>query len=225
MGQLQRKILTDTWVTAPWDDFIAAAKTLEKAKCYYFNGQYRLEMSPIGFGHACNHTIIMYAVNLYGTLNKIDFQGMNTCSFRKVGLREVQPDAAYYVGEKANIIPADTSVVNLNQYPPPDLAIEVSETTLGDDLGNKRLLYEELGVPEYWVVDVQNTRVIAFQIIERGSRQISTSKVLPGLEISLLDTALQRSRQSNHGQVGQWLIQQFQSESFRAINESPQPDF
>ena len=34
------------------------------------------------------------------------------------------------------------------------LLVEVSDTTLTDDLGHKRALYAAAVVPEYWVVDV-----------------------------------------------------------------------
>lgn len=34
------------------------------------------------------------------------------------------------------------------------LVVEVSDTTLDDDLGRKRLVYAGGGVPEYWVVDL-----------------------------------------------------------------------
>ena len=39
------------------------------------------------------------------------------------------------------------------------LVVEVSDTTLADDLGRKRSLYAQAGIPEYWVVDL-NARVI-----------------------------------------------------------------
>ncbi|UVO54747.1 Uma2 family endonuclease [Sphingomonas sp. SUN039] len=35
------------------------------------------------------------------------------------------------------------------------LVVEVSDTTLAIDLGRKRSLYARAGVPEYWVVDVE----------------------------------------------------------------------
>ena len=40
------------------------------------------------------------------------------------------------------------------------LVIEVSDTTLDTDLGRKLELYAKAGVPEYWVVDVNENRVL-----------------------------------------------------------------
>ena len=71
-----------------------------------------------------------------------------------VGFDEFQPDLSYYVGETAGAIPWGTRVVNLDKYPLPSLVIEVSDTSLSDDLGMKRLQYEDLGIPDYWFVNV-----------------------------------------------------------------------
>jgi len=40
------------------------------------------------------------------------------------------------------------------------LIIEVSDTTFDHDLGRKAELYAKAGVPEYWVVDVTDNRVL-----------------------------------------------------------------
>lgn len=40
------------------------------------------------------------------------------------------------------------------------LIVEVSDTTLQHDLGRKAELYARAGVPEYWVVDVTENRVL-----------------------------------------------------------------
>ncbi|MDY7022958.1 MAG: Uma2 family endonuclease, partial [Cyanobacteriota bacterium] len=99
--------------------------------------------------------------------------------------------------------------INLNQYSPPTLVIEVASTTLSDDLGRKRLLYERLGIHEYWVIDTNNTSIIAFEMIEGGSREIKVSKVLLNLQISIVEEALERSRTSDDGEINRWLIQLF----------------
>lgn len=212
MKQLETRILTDTWVKATWEKYLQAVNAInnEKVKGYYYNGDYRLEMPPIGNDHASDHNIIIVGVNLYAICQQIDLNGKDNCSYRKTGFREVQPDVSYYIGKNAEIIPYGISIIDLDQYPTPDLVIEIAQTTLADDLGNKRLLYEDLGVSEYWVVDVQNSQVIAFKINNRGSQRLEISQALPGLKISLLNEALQRTRQSNHRLVGQWLMEQFQ---------------
>lgn len=213
MSKLQTKILADTWVVASWDEYIQAIQDplLEQAKGYYHNGQLRIEMSPIGSDHASDHTIIIFAVNLFATLKGIPIHGRDNCTYRKTGVQESQPDVSYYIGENANVIPWGTSIIDLDQYPAPDLVIEIANTSLSDDIGQKRLLYEDLGVAEYWVVDVANIRIIAFTITSAGgSQRITQSQVLPGLAISMLVEALQRSRQENQSLVGAWLLAQFQ---------------
>ncbi|MBA3924550.1 MAG: Uma2 family endonuclease [Nostocaceae cyanobacterium] len=61
--------------------------------------------------------------------------------------------------------------------------------TISTGAGQKRLLYERLGVQEYWVVDVQSAVMIAFAICGGGSRQIQVSQVLPGLTMSTIEEA------------------------------------
>jgi Uma2 family endonuclease len=170
-------------------------------------------MTPIGNEHSQDHSIINHAIYLYATLRNIPLTGKDNCSYRQVGLKEFQPDLSYYVGNNANAIPWAVGVVDLNEYPVPDLVIEVANTSLADDLGEKRLLYEDLGIAEYWVVDVQNVKVIAFAIEDNGSKRIAESLVLTGLKIEILTAVLQRSRTSNHTEVGSWLMQKFQEQS------------
>lgn len=183
----------------------------EKAKGYYYKGQLRIEAMGTGSGHSRDHTTIILAVSLYCMARAIAAIALNNCSYTKPGESECQPDASYYLGDRAQLAPHERSTIDLDRYPPPDLAIEVSSSSLSDDLGSKRLLYEEMGISEYWVVDVENIRVIAFAMRDRGSERITESRVLPGLAISLLEEALQRSRQTDQSQVGAWLLTQFQA--------------
>ena len=45
----------------------------------------------------------------------------------------------------------------------PRLIIEISDTTLARDLGEKRLAYARCGVPEYWVGDLRRRRMLTFR--------------------------------------------------------------
>lgn len=212
MSELQTKLPADTWVVATWDEYIQTIEdpVYEKAKGYYYNGKARMEMSPVGNDHASDHIIIIFAVNLFAGIKGIPLNGKDNCNYRKTGSQEAQPDVSYYIGENADVVPWGTSIIDLDIYPPPALAIEVANTSLADDKGEKRLLYEDLKVKEYWIVDVQNVQVIAFAIADGGSRRITQSQVLPGLAISLLEDALRRTRQMNQSQVVAWLLAQFQ---------------
>jgi Uma2 family endonuclease len=206
------KIESDTWVKATWEDYLQAEENpdYEKAKIYYYQGKIRIEMSPLGNDHAKDHSLISNIINLYSIVKGIDLNCNDNCTYRKKGYQGVQPDLSYYLGKKVNAIPYNTGIVDLDIYPPPILIIEIANYSLNDDLGMKRLLYEDFGIQEYWVVDVQNQKIIAFSMNNGGSKQITQSQVLPNLEISLLEEALVKTRQQNHTKVGAWFLQKFQ---------------
>lgn len=214
MSELRTKLPTDTWVVASWDEYIQIIEdpTYEKAKGYYNNGQLRLEMPPVGPDHADNNGIVVILVNLFEIAKATALKLFVNCSYRKQGVREAQPDASYYIGERVQLAPTGSSVVNLDNNQAPDLAIEIADTSLSDDLGEKRILYEDLDVTEYWVVDVKKARITAFKMIANGgSQRIRESEVLPGLAISLLEEALRRSRQMDNTEVGTWFLAQVQT--------------
>jgi Uma2 family endonuclease len=105
-------------------------------------------------------------------------------------------------------------VIDLDQYPLPNLVIEVSDPSLADDLGEKRLQYEDLGIAEYWVIQVRAMQILAFAIApDRSIRRIRASQALPGLNLEILEQALQRSRQENQSATTAWLMEQFRVNS------------
>lgn len=214
MSDLQTQPRTDAWIVAPWDEYIhiIAEPAYATAKGYYYQGHMRVEMLPVGHDHAKDDGTISLAVNLFGIARAIPLEILPNCSYRKLGVGECQPDVSYYIGDRARLIPRGTTVIDLHRFPAPDLVIEVAATTLLDDIGTKRALYEELGVAEYWVVNVQTAQVLAYTIADRGSQRIQASQVLPGLTIAILEAALHRSRETDQSQVGAWLLTQFQRE-------------
>ena len=61
-----------------------------------------------------------------------------------------EPDITLTSYRGAGVVPLETVA----------LVIEVSDSTLDNDLGVKADLYANAGVPEYWVVDVNENRVL-----------------------------------------------------------------
>ncbi|MEA5512836.1 Uma2 family endonuclease [Nodularia sp. UHCC 0506] len=213
MSNLQTQLPADTWICTSWGEYeqIIANLLNEKAKSYYYKGYMRLEMAPVSFDHGQDHVVIIFAVTLFAALRGILARGLDTTTFRKTGIQDCQPDVAYYLREHAQTIPTGTGIVKLDRYPAPDLVIEIAKSSLLDDLGTKRSLYEELGVAEYWVIDVENTQIIAYSMAHQGSKRIPESQVLPGLGMSILEEALRRSREMSQSEVATWLMNQFQS--------------
>jgi Uma2 family endonuclease len=209
----------EQWVKTLWDDFLEFVNQPkhEKAKCYYYRGEARIETMPIGSDHANDHALLLIAIGLFVAVKGLIVNGKDNCSYRKVGMVEVQPDISYYVGDRAQSIPWGTGVVDLDIYPAPDLAIEIANSSWADDVGKKRLIYEDLGVREYWVIDVRNAEILAFAIADpesaKGSYRIERSQVISDLEIGLLAEALRMSRQQAQGQVTSWLLAELQQKS------------
>ncbi|MEJ0038629.1 MAG: Uma2 family endonuclease [Gammaproteobacteria bacterium] len=94
---------------------------------------------------------------------------------------EPQPDLALVLPrddfyEKRHPTPTDTLLV-----------VEVSATTLGDDLWQKMRLYARHGITEYWVVDVTNRRLHVFRQPDGAGYERTSSSDRPGaVEITAL---------------------------------------
>lgn len=208
---ITKNLLTDTWVKASWKEFLAYAEddTYEYGRFYYDRGKLRIEMAPIGSGQGNSISITSNVVNLFASLKRIRFKGLINTSLRKAGVAEAQPDLSFYIGSEFRFPPKDNSPIDINKFNSPALIIEIGATSLNDDLGRKRSLYERIGVQEYWVVDVKASEVTAFEISQGNSGEIHESKVLPGLEIAIVEEALRRSQTEDDGQINRWLIQLF----------------
>jgi Uma2 family endonuclease len=206
-----QSLMTDTWVRASWEEFLVLADCpkYEKGRFYYDDGCMRIEMAAVGPIHGHDNSVVARVISLFATVKSIRIVEYTNTSFRKVGVRECQPDSSFYIGADLRLPPRTNSPVDVNQHDPPTLAIEIASTTLSDDLGRKRLLYERLGVQEYWVVDVSTSETIAFAVLDGGSRQIQDSQVLPGLKIATVEEALRRSQTEDDGAINRWLLQTF----------------
>lgn len=70
----------------------------------------------------------------------------------------------------------------------PDLVIEIlSPSTAKYDLEEKKDVYEQYGVQEYWIVDPFNKQVWGYEIIDKYYKELSTS--LGKIDSSFLNTS------------------------------------
>ena len=100
--------------------------------------------------------------------------------------RVVQPDVIYVSNKNQAIIQDRIRGV-------PDLVVEViSEGTRHRDRIDKKALYEQARLQEYWMVDTETRRIEVF-VINRGAYQLfaraagekkAPSKLLPGFALS-----------------------------------------
>ncbi len=166
-------------------------------------------MAALGPWHGRENSIVSTLVVLFTTLKNIRSAELTNTTFRKQGIQDCQPDIAFYLGSTFRLPPLENAPIDVNEYGTPQLTIEIASTTLSDDLGRKRLLYERFGVQEYWVVDVNVAAVFAFAVAGGGSKQIRESQVLPGLAMALVEEALKRSQTQEDGEINRWLLQVF----------------
>lgn len=59
-------------------------------------------------------------------------------------------------------------------------------------------------------MDVNQAQILAFAIREQGSDRLKQSQVLPGLKLSILESALSQTRTTTQSQVCAWLLNKFQ---------------
>ena len=212
MIAVENRIVLDQWISIIWDEFVTIADVpqSEKLKSYYYNGRMRQELMSTGSDHSTDHGILISLIFLFATLRAIPLRCKDGCSYRKTGITEFQPDVSYYVGDRFDLVPRGVRVIDLDLYPLPDLVIEVSDTSLADDKSQKMALYQVLGIAEYWILDVQNSKLLAFAIDAGGEiREICESVIIPGFKFDLIDQALQMNLTQDQSAIGSWFMSQW----------------
>jgi len=92
------------------------------------------------------------------TLN-INFRSLGSTTFKKKSMKSaVEPDSCFYIENEMKV--RGKARINLNQDPPPDLAIEI-DITSRTHFDN----YEKLGVPELWRY---NGETLEISILKEG---------------------------------------------------------
>jgi len=212
VATLTKNLVTDTWWgKVGWEEYIELAENPAYAdgRFYYHQGLLRIEMSPLGPRHSRQSSIISKAVSLFATIKNIRIVEFANTSFRNAGVGEFQPDLAFYIGSGLKVPPQSNEPIDLQDFDPPSLVVELGAASVSDELGRKRLMYEESGVQEYWVNDLNVGEIVAFAIAEGRSGRVRESQVLPGLAITLVEEAIKRSQVEDDTKINLWLLKTF----------------
>jgi Uma2 family endonuclease len=128
-----------------YEAIVAALETRHKYRTAYLDGVLEI-MAPMP-AHERPHRIIGDIAKVLFDAEGIDWEDFGATTFRKKEKKAgLEPDTCFYFGENALKVRACMAQMDLNAYPPPDLAIEAdvtSNTTLE--------VYRRLKVPEVWV--------------------------------------------------------------------------
>ena len=201
------------WQPATWKDYLRYRddSTSERMRLF-FNGNYLLvDMGSEGINDArvsdlC--TLLFYI--WFSRFAEQTADSLGRCLLEKPNKRAASPDLVLYIGEG---VPqwqeGEPRRIDLTQWRVPDLVGEISDTTLATDLDEKKKLYADLEIPEYWVIDVLGRRAIAFRLQSDGKyQQCVYSVALNGLPIPLLDQTLERLSEGTNISAASWFAQQ-----------------
>ncbi len=112
-----------------------------------------IEVSPETPYHAnCNNKLYKYLLTLFNSLADVR-------SAHPINLinSEPQPDL---------VLAKLPDTLYDNQHPEPEdiyLLIEISYSTLSYDLNEKKRIYAKSNIQEYWIIDLENHRLIIFK--------------------------------------------------------------
>ena len=201
------------WESAAWEDYLTYrdSPTLERARLFFHQGQILIDMGSEGVNHArVNELFTMLFAFWFSRFSEQTADSLGGCLLEKPKTQAASPDLVLYIGEGVpQWQPQEPRRIDLTQWRVPDLVGEVSDTTLADDLDEKKKLYAELRIPEYWVVNVRGRQIMAFRLQENGQyQQCSHSVALVGLPIELLDQTVERLGRETNISAALWFAQQ-----------------
>ena len=153
-----------------------------RGRCVELRGGVIVEVSPIYMAHAFVRGKIKRRLEDALAGLGPDLTILDEVSIKGADFYPTSDIVAFaYDGQNRAIRPGEVALV-----------VEVSVTTLDDDLGDKKQRYEAIGVPEYWVVDVEQRLLHRF-VLEGGQFQaappLSFGALWPSLTIAGLSIA------------------------------------
>ncbi|MDX2216522.1 MAG: Uma2 family endonuclease [Oculatellaceae cyanobacterium bins.114] len=201
------------WHSATWEDYVALRDNpdRERVKLAFHQGWLWVDMGGEGINHSGISDLFTLMLGFWAIqIPEKPHTLLGRCLIEKPQTQACAPDLVLYVGDDYPQWQAgERRRIDLTRSRVPDLVGEISDTTLANDLDEQKHLYAALGIPEYWVVDVQGQRVFAFQLQDDQTYKIcTTSQALIGLPIHLLEETLKRLSEGTNTSAAAWFAQQ-----------------
>jgi Uma2 family endonuclease len=168
-----------------WQDFETILTDLgenRSTRIAYYQGTLEI-MSPLAI-HERPHRIIADIVKALLDLEGKDWEDFGSTTLKRPKVAEVEPDTCLYIQNVDRI--RGCVELNLDNYPPPDLAIESDVTSI-----TLVSAYQAMRVPEIWI---DRDRQLTINVLAGESYQESNlSGIFPDLPIVALIPELVRS--------------------------------
>ncbi|CAD5976097.1 hypothetical protein NO976_04324 [Planktothrix agardhii] len=156
------------------------------ARIAYDNGTFEI-MTPLPKHEYYKEAIGISIQDIAEELD-INYESYGSTTWkREARLAGIEPDNCFYFQNEAKI--RGRLEFNLNQDPPPDLALEIDMTHKSL---NRFPIYARLGIPEIWCYDSGELKI--YQLQQETYREVETSSVFPMLRVQEIPTIIEQYR-------------------------------
>ena len=161
-----------------WQDFENILNELgeqRRVRVTYYQGKLEI-VSPRAL-HERPYRIIADIVKAILDIQGRDWEDFGSTTFKRPEVAGVEPDTCLYIQNASQV--RGCTHMDLEVYPPPDLAIEsdvTSKTTLD--------AYAAIGVPEVWIYSQRQLKIHTFRDV--NYIEVSTSHTFPRLSLATL---------------------------------------
>ncbi|CAD5929202.1 Uma2 family endonuclease [Planktothrix agardhii] len=156
------------------------------ARIAYDNGTFEI-MTPLPEHEYYKEAIGISIQDIAEELD-INYESYGSTTWkREVRLAGIEPDNCFYFQNEAKI--RGRLEFNLNQDPPPDLALEIDMTHKSL---NRFPIYARLGIPEIWCYDSGELKI--YQLQQETYGEVETSSVFPMLRVQEIPTIIEQYR-------------------------------
>jgi Uma2 family endonuclease len=156
------------------------------ARVAYDDGTLEI-MTPLPEHEYYKETISIAIQDIAEVLDQ-DYESLGSTTWkREIKKAGVEPDNCFYFQNEPKI--RGKLEYDLNQDPPPDLALEIDVTSKSL---SRFSIYARLGVPEIWCYDSGELKI--YQLENEGYIEVETSSVFPTLRVQELPALIEQYR-------------------------------